>query len=376
MSLVSRRDEALGRPYERPAENVADLLTSLVSISSLSGDEHNAVTWLRDRMAELGYRASVDPAGNAVGTIGAGEREILLLGHIDTVPGSIPVRVEDGILHGRGAVDAKGPLAAFVAAGAQAQLQPGVQLTVIGAVGEETWGSPGATWLRDHYPRPDAVIIGEPSGWDGVGLGYKGSISLTASVERPLSHSAGPETTAPEHIFAFWARLAGWLTEHNGEREPGFNTLDVTLRSLNTASDGLYERAELAATFRLPPGTASAWVREHTERLCGEVNLDWTFNAEAYRSERTSPLVAPFLAAIRAAGGKPRIKVKTGTSDMNVVGPVWGCPIVAYGPGDARFDHTPDEQIELAEVETAVEILTMAIERIVATLATENGETA
>jgi LysW-gamma-L-lysine carboxypeptidase len=358
------------------AIGVADLLTGLVAIPSLSGDEQNAAAWLRDRMAEQGYRASIDPAGNAVGTIGTGEREVLLLGHIDTVRGDIPVWVEDGVLYGRGAVDAKGPLATFVAAGANAQLPSGVQLTVIGAVGEETWGSPGATWLRDHYRRPEAVIIGEPSGWDGVVLGYKGSISLTASVERPLSHSAGPEKTAPEHIFAFWARLVGWLTEHNGDREPGFNTLDATLRSFNATGDGLYERAELSATFRLPPGTASAWVREQTGQLADGVSLEWTFNAEAYRSERTSPLVAPFLAAIRAAGGKPRIKVKTGTSDMNVVGPVWDCPIVAYGPGDARFDHTPDEQIALAEVEKAVEILTMAIERIAATLVTENGEIA
>lgn len=369
MSLTFRSGEASPHPCD-----IADLLTGLVSIPSLSGDECNAVAWLRDRMAKMGYRALIDPAGNAVGTIGTGECEILLLGHIDTVPGDIPVRVEDGILHGRGAVDAKGPLATFVAAGAKAQLPPGVQLTVVGAVGEETWGSPGASWLRDHYSRPDAVIIGEPSGWDGVVLGYKGSISLTASVERPLSHSAGPETTAPEHMFAFWARLVGWLTEHNGDREPGFNTLDATLRSFNATGDGLHERAELSATFRLPSGTGSAWVREQTEQLANGVSLDWTFNAEAYRSERTSPLVAPFLSAIRACGAKPRIKVKTGTSDMNVVGPVWGCPIVAYGPGDAGFDHTPDEQIELAEVEKAVEVLTMAIERIAATLATEHGE--
>ena len=310
----------------RAVVGVADLLASLVSVPSLSGKEQNAVAWLRDRMAELGYRASIDPAGNAVGTIGAGEREILLLGHIDTVPGDIPVRVEDGVLYGRGAVDAKGPLAAFVAAGAGATLPPNVRLTVIGAVGEESWGSPGATWLREHYPRPDAVVIGEPSGYDGVVLGYKGSISLNASVERPLSHSAGPDTTAPEHVFAFWARLVDWLSEHNGDREPGFNTLDATLRSLNTTSNGLHERAELSATFRLPPGTASAGVREQVERLADGVGLEWTFNAEAYRSERTSPLVAPFLAAIRAAGATPRIKVKTGTSDMNVVGPVWGLP--------------------------------------------------
>jgi [amino group carrier protein]-lysine/ornithine hydrolase len=347
-----------------PCDDVADLLTGLVSIQSLSGKESETVAWLVERMDESGFRSHIDAAGNAVGTIGAGEREILLLGHIDTVPGDIPVRVEDGVLYGRGAVDAKGPLATFVAAGARADLPDGIQLTVIGAVGEETWGSPGATWLRDHYPRPDAVIIGEPSGWDGVVLGYKGSIALMASVERALSHSAGPETTAPEHIFAFWTRLAGWLNDHNGDREPGFNTLDATLRSVNTTSDGLHERVELSATFRLPVGTSSAWVQEQTEALANDVILDWTFNAEAYRTERSSPLVAPFLSSIRASGGTPRMKVKTGTSDMNVVGPAWGCPIVAYGPGDASYDHTPDEQIKLADVEKAVDILTLAIERI------------
>lgn len=363
MSSVTYRagqpGEALPRPYE-----VGDLLTGLVSIPSLSGSEANAVAWLRDRMAELGYEASIDPVGSAVGTIGSGEREILLLGHIDTVPGDIPVRVEDGILFGRGAVDAKGPLATFVAAGARANLPEGVRVTVIGAVGEETWGSPGASWLREHHARPDAVIIGEPSGWDGIVLGYKGSTSLTASVERPMSHSAGPEITAPEHMFSFWARLVGWLTEHNGDREPGFNSLDATLRSVNTTGDGLHERVELAATFRLPVGTAGAWVQERVEELADGITLNWTFNAEAYRSERTCPLVAPFLSSIRAAAGTPRMKVKTGTSDMNVVGPAWNCPIVAYGPGDASYDHTPDEQIVLAEVEKAVEILSMAIERI------------
>src|SRR5688572_17194244 len=89
-----------------------DVLTGLVAIPSLSGEEANAVDWLCLTMRELGYKTSIDGAGNAVGTIGSGPHEILLLGHIDTVPGEIPVRIEDGILHGRGAVDAKGPLAA------------------------------------------------------------------------------------------------------------------------------------------------------------------------------------------------------------------------------------------------------------------------
>jgi LysW-gamma-L-lysine carboxypeptidase len=42
---------------------------------------------------------------------------------------------------------------------------------------------------------------------------------------------------------------------------------------------------------------------------------------------------------------------------MNVVGPVWGCPIVAYGPGDSRLDHTPDEHLDLAEFQRAIAVL-------------------
>jgi len=341
-----------------------EMLAGLVAIPSVSGEEAAAVDYLCLSMRELGYQTSIDAAGNAVGTIGTGEREILLLGHIDTVPGDIPVRIEDGILHGRGAVDAKGPLAAFVAAGARAQLPERVRLTVIGAVGEETFGSPGASWLCEHYPTPAAVVIGEPSGWDGIVLGYKGSISLTATVTTGLTHSAGPEATAPELAIAFWTRLNAWLAQQNNDAPAGFQTTDATLRNINTSGDGLQVLTTLEITFRLPPGVTSTWLMAEVSDLAGDTRLTWQPNAEAYRVDKRSPLVGPFLAAIRAAGGQPRLKVKTGTSDMNLVGPAWNCPIVSYGPGDARFDHTPDEQIPLAEFERGIEVLVSAISRI------------
>jgi LysW-gamma-L-lysine carboxypeptidase len=111
-------------------------------------------------------------------------------------------------------------------------------------------------------------------------------------------------------------------------------------------------------------------VVEQVNVLAGAHGVEpaWVFNAEAFRSERSTPLVAPFLASIRAHGGQPRIKVKTGTSDMNIVAPHWGCPAVAYGPGDALYDHTPDEQISLSDLEQGVAVLTGAIERIAAQL--------
>lgn len=343
-----------------------DLLHGLVSIPSLSGDEHRAVTWLCQAMETLGYDAAIDGAGNAIGTIGGGEREVLLLGHIDTVAGEIPVRIEDGVLHARGAVDAKGSLAAFVVAGAKVTLPSDVRLTVVGAVGEETFGSPGATWLSQRRQAPDAVIIGEPSGWDGLVLGYKGSLGLTATATCDVSHSAGPSPTAPELAFRFWFALQSWLAAYNEDAPPGFDTLDATLRSVHSQTDGLIDRATLEITFRLPPGTRSAWVREQVNTFARTPDLDlaWRHNAEGFRTDKRSPLVAPFLAAIRASGGTPRLKVKTGTSDMNVVGPAWNCPIVAYGPGQARFDHTPDEQIELVEYERGIGVLTAALQQI------------
>lgn len=342
-----------------------ELLADLVAIPSLSGQEEQAVQWLVEQMAAHGFDARVDPAGNAVGSLGDGPQEIMLLGHIDTVPGDIPVRVEDGVLYGRGAVDAKGPLATFVAAASQADIPEGVKLTVVGAVGEETFGSPGASWLRDHHPAPAAVIIGEPSGWDAVVLGYKGSTSLRARYECPLSHSAGPEVTAAETLFGFWSVVLNWLRQVNGDTEPGFDSLDGVLRELDSGSDGLTEWATLAATFRMPPGICSDEVHGQVGGIAQDfgVEVEWTFNAEAYRCDRRSALIAPFFAAIRNQGAKPRTKVKTGTSDMNVVGPAWGCPMLAYGPGDSSYDHTPDEQIELADVDRAVAVLTEALGR-------------
>ena len=166
------------------------LLAELLERYSPTGSETGAAGFLVNTMNTWGYSAHVDSAGNAVGTIGTGSREIMLLGHIDTVLGFIPVRQSNGCLFGRGAVDAKGPLAAFITCGAQARIAPEWRVTVIGAVGEEG-NSPGAKYLCQHYPAPEMVLVGEPSGWDHVTLGYKGSIWLDFSISQPLQHSAG-----------------------------------------------------------------------------------------------------------------------------------------------------------------------------------------
>lgn len=353
----------------RQETGVAALLEGLVRVPSYSGQEAEAVAWLCGQMRALGYRARPDGAGNAVGTIGSGPREIMLLGHIDTVPGAPPVRVADGALYGRGTVDAKGPLATFVVAGARARLPEGVRLTVIGAVEEEVMSSRGAHFLVDQREAPDAVIIGEPGGWEGIVLGYKGSLSLTYRVTHHVSHSAGPEPTAGELGVAFWNRLSAWCLARNDGAEHGFETVDCTLNSINTSSDGLQAACELRGGLRLPPSLPPEEAAAALETLAQGGELAIAINAAAFRGDKRSPLVAALLAAIRTVGGSPKLKLKTGTSDMNLVGPAWGCPIVAYGPGDSRLDHQPDEHVPLADLEHGVAVLTAAIERIAGQLA-------
>ena len=168
------------------------LLTRMVEIPSLSGEESALAGFLVETMRGLGFQAHVDEAGNAVGTLGDGPTEIVLLGHLDTVPGAIPVRVEDGNLYGRGSVDAKGPLATFIAAAADVGALPGKRIVVVGATEEEAASSKGARHVA-RTRRPAFCVIGEPSATRAVTLGYKGRLVFAYQAETGASHSASPD---------------------------------------------------------------------------------------------------------------------------------------------------------------------------------------
>jgi LysW-gamma-L-lysine carboxypeptidase len=340
------------------------LLEELLAIPSLSGQEDALAEHLIERMTGLGFRARRDQVGNVVGQLGGSDagRTIVLLGHMDTVPGHIRVRRENGRLYGRGAVDAKGPLAAFVLAAARvAPALADTRLLVIGAVEEEAH-SRGARHLAQGMAPPDALIIGEPGGWEGITLGYKGTLAVDYALTKPAGHGAGDRATSSEEAVAFWNHLVRYAGEQNGDRRPPrFDTLDPTLRSINTRSDGLQDAVAMRIGLRLPPGADDLELREKMLDWSGEARVTFSYQEPPFRAQKNTPVVRALLRAIRGAGGRPRFKLKTGTSDMNVVGPAWGCPIAAYGPGDSSLDHTPDEHIRLDEFRRAVDVLARAL---------------
>lgn len=345
-------------------------LIGLVTLYSPSGEEARASAWLVTWMRDLGYTSAfIDPAGNVVGILGDGPRQIVLLGHIDTVRGEIPVRVDGDTLYGRGSVDAKGALACFVDAAARVGDRPGWQVVVIGAVEEER-NSDGARYAAGRY-HPEYAIIGEPSRWNRVTLGYKGSAWAAIRARFGLAHTAGQSESACEAVAAAWERIRAWTQVFNLERERAFDQLLPTLRGMSSGDNGFEEWAEVRVGVRLPPDVPpQVWYRKLDEIVqpeAHELSIERLgYAISAYQAQKNTPLVRAFLSAIRSAGEQPGFVMKTGTSDLNIVAPVWNCACAVYGPGDSALDHTPNEHISLEEYQKAVSVLAAVLEQLTA----------
>ncbi len=350
---------------EPDCEQAARLLQELVEIESLSGKEHRAVEYLVGEMTKLGYASHIDMAGSAIGireprSANGPVLTVVLLGHIDTVPGHIPVRVEQGLLYGRGSVDAKGPLATMVVAGSLARLADNVRLVVAGAVEEECATSRGARQIVRDY-RADFCVIGEPSGAGAVTLGYKGRLLVDYEVAMEEGHTAGPGGSAAELAAGFWEQLRKHASDYNESRDALFHQLIPSLRHINSSSDGLTQRAVARIGVRLPPGFDVQTYSQSIDGWAADGKVVIHGHEVAWQSERTSPLVRCFTRALSEEGIRMACKLKTGTSDMNVAGPAWNCPIVAYGPGDSKLDHTPGEHVCLEEYFQAIRVLRNAL---------------
>ena len=267
----------------------------------------------------------------------------------------------------------------------------GVRIVVVGAVEEEAATSKGARFIASRFdgkkePIPTACIIGEPSHWNRVTLGYKGRLLLDFTADQPMAHTAGPDASVASVVVDFW----NWVTAHaariNEGKDKAFDQLSPSLRRFITSTnDAMHDIVDGQFAWRLPIGFDAegfmdeGWmpqtsrhrgVRRRRSRRArarsswrSEERTRFTFNFRGYRTpwkgDRSNALVRSFLAGLRSVDSSEKLGfvLKTGTSDMNVVGPVWQCPIVAYGPGDSALDHTPNEHLPIDEYWKAVQVI-------------------
>jgi [amino group carrier protein]-lysine/ornithine hydrolase len=337
----------------------ATVLERLLARYSPSGQERGAVAEFRRLARALGYRVRVDGVGNGVAEVGRGRPVVMFLGHIDTVEGSRPVVRRRGRVHGRGAVDAKGPLAAALLAG-DGFRGPGTY-RVVAAVREET-DSAGARHLARGRP-PDSVIAGEPSGWDGITIGYKGDLRLEATFARPRTHWSSPFPTATDLAVAWLGGLGALARERSGESP--FRSMTAKAVGFSSEPGADPEVARVTVDVRLPPGLSTAEVLRRLPAEPVRPRLRLLVRIEPTEVARTDPVVAALERAIRAEGGRPTLRRRAGTSDLNVVAARWGARGAAYGPGDSRLDHTAREALSLAELHRSVAVLRRAIADLV-----------
>ena len=346
MSCLTEADELL-------------LLREMLEIYSPTGEEEEISNYLTAKFRQCGFRAYQDGVGNVIGHIGQGEKEILLLGHMDTVGGFLPVRQEDGQLWGRGSVDAKGSLATFICAALRAAETANVRIGVIGVVEEETSSKGARSILVDLGP--DYVIIGEPSHWEHITIGYKGRLLVRYLLSSRVRHSSAEGPSASERAVEFWNRLVAYVDEINGGERNRFHTLDPYLRRISSTEGAFAEEVVMDISLRVPFGVDVAAFKEKVRSFAGDAAVGFSGEDAPYKSDKRNPLVRAFLRSIRAHDGHPVFKIKLGTSDMNTVGPVWKCPIVAYGPGDSSLDHTPEEHLIIEEYYRAIDVLTQVL---------------
>jgi LysW-gamma-L-lysine carboxypeptidase len=351
-----------------------NLLHRMIEIYSPSGHEYDIASLVKNTMDELGYSTSLDSVGNIIGKIGSGQPKILLCGHLDTVSPSLPTYIKDGVLHGRGSVDAKSPLAAMIIAGKLTH-EKGYQGTilVVGAVNEEG-DNRGVKSLIDSNMKADYAIFGEPTDTHSISIGYKGCIVIQVKVTNPSGHSSAPWAypNAIEKSIEFYNYLKN-SARNLGDAPTGFNALTVSIREIKGGENiGVLPReCETIIELRLPPNMnfkqVKEWLEEKrkeyiTENKDEHIEYKIIDNVDPFLTDKKSNLVKAFSQTIYKKRGTPvPLLKKTGTSDMNYYGKAFGIPTITYGPGDSHLSHTEKEKILLSDYLTSIEILTDSI---------------
>ncbi|MFC7075107.1 [LysW]-lysine hydrolase [Haloarcula halophila] len=336
-----------------------ELLEAVVRTPSVSRNEEEAAQRLVEFFEAHDREVWIDDVGNVRAPADDG---VLLTSHIDTVPGDIPVRVEESsegdVLWGRGSVDAKGPLCAM----AVTAVRTGASFA--GVVMEEVDSTGGRHLVDDRDAAPDAVVNGEPSGWEGITLGYRGLLGGTYVATSESGHSSRPENNAIQDAMDWWSAVEDEFAKD--EWHPVFER--VTCKPVDfdggISTDGLSVEATMQVQLRVPPEYATDEIREIADGYLENGTVNWDDWVEPVMESPRTSVARAFRAAIRDHGGEPHLLRKTGTSDMNIYAQAWDCPMVTYGPGDSDLDHAPNEHLHLTEYDRSVAVLEDVTERL------------
>jgi acetylornithine deacetylase len=324
---------------------IVALTRALVDIDSTTGREAEAGAWLAATLRARRWSVSELPVeGDRSNLLAVREPPVVVLStHYDCVPPFFPSAERDGRVYGRGSCDAKGILAAQVAAAERLAAAGERRVGLLFVVGEE-WGSDGARAAAQYSVRSQFLVNGEPTD-NRLGIATKGTARFVLTAAGRAAHSAYPERgeSAIE-------KLVDAITALRSIEWPSDPVLGDTTYSVGLISGGL-------APNVIPP-TASAEVMFRTVGDVGEI------------ASRLAP-IERWVAITRGVHITPvRLHTVPGLetavfsfgTDVPFLGS-WGRPLL-LGPGSIHVAHTAHEHVSIAELEAAVELYVRVVRKL------------
>jgi len=366
------------------------LAQALIACRSVTPADGGAQALIAGWLEAMGFCVSHVPFGstpNLFARLGEGAPHFCFAGHTDVVPPGAAAWTQDPFggaivgetLFGRGAVDMKGAIAAFIAAVA-AVLEDGpprgsISLLITGD--EEGPATDGTVrvldWMAARGQIPDVCLVGEPTNPAELGevikIGRRGSLNATIIVRGVQGHVAYPHLAA-NPVHKLLALLHALVSHHLDAGTAWFQPSSLQVTSVdvgNSASNIIPAEASARLNIRFNDShsgdSLSAWLRDMAAALAPGAELAISVSGEAFLTA-PGPFTTTLTEAVQAVTGRaPRLDTGGGTSDARFI--ARHCTVAEFGLVGASM-HKADEHVPLADLRALAQIYAGVLRAVVA----------
>ena len=380
----------------------------LIRIPSVTPADEGAMDVLERTLSAMGFECRrmrfQGPSGeghdapieNLYARLGTASPNICFAGHTDVVPtgdvnawssGPFEGEIKDGVLFGRGAVDMKGGIGAWVAAVsrilAAGELKGSLSFLITGdEEGPALHGTKRVVeTLLGEGEVIDACIVGEPSSanllGDMIKIGRRGSLNTWFTVHGKQGHVAYPHRAAnPAPVIArLMAKLDAHVLDEGYDQFQPSNLEITTIDVGNTATNIIAAEAKARTNIRFNPNhtgaSLMAWIDAEAAALSAETGLQITLEHMCSGEAFLTP-VGPFVSAVQdavaaVAGRRPEASTTGGTSDARFIRAL--CPVLELGPVGSTM-HQINECVPTEELQILAGVYEEVIRRVQTVLAT------
>ncbi|HEX8161251.1 MAG TPA: M20/M25/M40 family metallo-hydrolase [Pyrinomonadaceae bacterium] len=323
-------------------EELFELTRRLIDIPSVTGEEGEVGRFLAARLEASGYEVETQEIApgraNVLARVAGARARVVFSTHMDTVPPHVAPSEDEEFIHGRGACDAKGIIAAQIAAAERLRAEGVEEIGLLFTVDEEM-SSDGARAADGHEWARDCrfLVNGEPTD-NKLAAGTKGSLRVRLKASGREAHSAYPERgdSAIDKLLDVLADVRS----HDWPRDDFFGETTCNVGTLSGGTRPNVVAAEAAADLQFRLVTSAREVKEALERIAGG-------RARAEYLSENEPVRLTFVEGFER-------EVMRFTTDVPYL-PNWGAPLLV-GPGSILVAHTPEERVAKRELVASVEI--------------------